>query len=223
MLRQFLTSHDVASDNRLPDKIKTRIQGCLEKARFSAVRGKIIIIRKTSKVDGTKYVVEGPKTGDSGEPVISDGFRSFFTVSQWSLSTLTCSQFRVFSHGKASYIQVNVLGWSTWCRVPERITYEETCFSIEVSCIVHYVTELWVCDIHPVNSQLRVVGREHPKHTFQAVHSVFRKLNQLQLEHHHTFASSLLRLSYRGESSISPAYMVGVGCQQCESPRRYGI
>jgi hypothetical protein len=40
------------SDERLPDKIKTRIQDGSEKARLSAVRGKISIIRKTSKEYG---------------------------------------------------------------------------------------------------------------------------------------------------------------------------
>jgi len=63
------------SDERLPDKIKTRIRDLSKKARLSAIREKVNIIRKTSREYGKKYVVEGPKTGDSGEPVISDGFR----------------------------------------------------------------------------------------------------------------------------------------------------
>lgn len=39
---------------------------------------------------------EGPKTGDSGEPVISAGFRSVVAVATWSLPTLTCSQVKSF-------------------------------------------------------------------------------------------------------------------------------
>jgi len=77
-------------------------------------------------------MVEGPKTGDSGEPVISDGFRSVVAVSQWSLSTLSCSKCGGFSHGKATYIKFSALSWPTWCRAPERIDIQGKLFSVEM-------------------------------------------------------------------------------------------
>lgn len=93
-------------------------------------------------------MVEVPKTGDSGEPVISDGFRSVFAISRWSLSTLTCSEWRSFSHEKLitywSISWISPRGAGFW----KGITYEKTCS--EFRSLVCY----WVASVYYTSNQL---------------------------------------------------------------------